>query len=251
MSHDRPFARSHARTYDAIGLLYAQHRIPDARIAAQIDAALGEARTVCNVGAGTGSYEPSGRQVVAVEPSARMLAQRTAPAVRGVAEALPFIDGAFDAAMALLTVHHWRDVDAGLRELRRVARQHVVFCFDGSRHSDFWLVRDYIPEVAVLDRHAPSVERIASALRATRVEPVPIPFDCTDGFLAAYWRRPERYLEPSVRACISSLAQLDQGVVERGLAKLRADLASGRWHARHAGLLAAETMDWGYRLVVG
>jgi SAM-dependent methyltransferase len=247
---DSSFLHSHPGIYDTIGAQYARHRVPDARIAAQIHAALGDAGIVCNVGAGTGSYEPTDRAVIAVEPSSRMLAQRNRPAVRAVAEALPFASGAFDAAMAVLTVHHWRDIDAGLAEMCRVARRRVVLSFDWRRHSEFWLVRDYVPEIAELDLRAPSIERIASALGANRVEPVMIPFDCSDGFLAAYWRRPERYLDASVRACISGLAQLAPALVERGISKLRADLDSGRWHQRYAQLQSEHAMDWGYRLII-
>ncbi|MGH9231136.1 MAG: class I SAM-dependent methyltransferase, partial [Acidimicrobiales bacterium] len=214
-------------TYDRIGRLYRRHRRPDPRIAARIDRALGDAVTVVNVGAGTGSYEPGGRRVIAVEPSGVMVAQRpagAAPAVRAVAEALPFIDGRFDAALAVLTVHHWHDRVAGLREMRRVSRRQVVFCFDGLINQTQWLVTDYLPEIRDMYERAPAPAWIADVLGGigvpTRVEAVPVPADCTDGFQNAYWRRPEAYLDPEVQACISSLAVLDRDIVDRGLGRL-------------------------------
>lgn len=246
----RAWIASHPDVYDEIGAGYARYRRPDPRIQAQIGDALGDARTVCNVGAGAGSYEPPDRTVVAVEPARRMLAQRARPGVRAVAEALPFAAGAFDAALATLTVHHWHDLDAGLAELRRIAPRRVLLVFDPDPHDTFWLVRDYLPEIQAMDREAPSIARIVAAFGDARVETIPVPWDCTDGFLAAYWRRPERYLEPDVRACISGIARLEPGIAARGIAALREDLESGRWHARHADLLAREAMDWGYRLIV-
>ena len=243
--------------YDRIGRLYRRHRRPDPRIASRIDRALGEARTVVNVGAGTGSYEPGDRCVVAVEPSAVMVAQRapgTAPVVRGVAEALPFADDQFDAALAVLTVHHWRDQAAGLSELRRVSRRQVVLCFDPIVDEAHWLVTDYLPEIRDMYEWAPAPAWVADVLdrRGTRlrVEVVPVPADCTDGFQNAYWRRPWAYLDADVQACISSLALLDRDILERGLGRLAADLASGAWHARHGRLLEVDELDCGYRLVV-
>jgi SAM-dependent methyltransferase len=240
--------------YDTIGVGYASARRPDARIATQIAEALGDARRVVNVGAGTGSYEPTDRIVVAVEPSEVMLAQRdegAAPVVRGLAEALPFTDGAFDAAMGVLTVHHWTDLDAGLAELCRVAPRRVVLGFDEPQSSSFWLVSDYFPETGAIESaRAPQLEQLVDGLGATRVEVVPVPHDCTDGFAGAYWRRPEAYLDPAVRAGISSLAAMDDAVLEPGLSRLRADLDSGAWHDRHADLLGLDEIDLGYRLII-
>jgi SAM-dependent methyltransferase len=251
MQIDSPRAiPSHPGVYDEIGAKYRRHRRPDRRIADQLEAALGNARTVCNVGAGTGAYEPTSRQVVALEPSREMLSQRSRGAVRGVAEQLPFRDGAFDAAMAILTVHHWLDLDRGLAEIRRVAERRIVLTFDAEKSCDFWLLRDYIPEIVSLERQYPTLDQIASGIEATRVETVWVPHDCTDGFLAAYWRRPERYLEPDVRECISALAQTDPALVERGIARLRSDLASGAWQRRYGDDLERDVMDWGYRLVI-
>jgi SAM-dependent methyltransferase len=253
MADTVPPLASHPGIYDTIGAGYSATRRPDPRIAAQIESALGDARSVCNVGAGAGGYEPRARRVVAVEPSLRMIAQRahgSAPVVRARAEALPFADGAFDAALAVLTVHHWQDVERGLAELCRIAPRRIVLTFDPALSARFWLVADYVPEVAALDERTCPVSEVARRLGATRVEVVPVPADCSDGFLAGFWRRPERYLEPAVRAAISGLAQLDPIVVERGVARLRHDLATGRWHERHAGLLEQDAADFGYRLLI-
>lgn len=240
--------------YDDIGGSYSHHRRPDPAIAAQLGRALDGARRVLNVGAGTGSYEPAGVDVLAVEPSPTMIAQRppgSAPAVRARAEELPFKDRSFDAAMAILTLHHWTDPARGLSEMRRVAGRTLVLTFDPALEHDFWLVREYLPEIAELDYGlVPSPERVGEALGTARIEVVPVPHDCVDGFLCAYWRRPAAYLDPDVRAGISGLARLDPGVVRRGTARLASDLESGRWLRRHGDLLGRAAMDWGYRLVV-
>ena len=241
-------------TYDTIGRDYVRHRRPDPRIGAQIHAALGNAESVVNVGAGTGSYEAGHRRVVAVDPSAVMLAQRpmgTARAVRALAGALPFADGAFDAAMAILTVHHWPDAAAGLAELRRVAGGIVVLTFDAAVHAEHWLFQDYLPETTDLDTwRTPPVGVVADAVDAERVEVVPVPADCVDGFNWAYWRRPEAYLDPDVRACISGLAQLPSQLVAERMEQLATDLADGTWHARHGELTRLDVVDGGFRLVV-
>jgi len=211
-------------------------------------------RSVVNVGAGAGSYEPHGLPVIAVEPSAEMVAQRpagSAPVVRAVAEQLPIADGAFGVALAVLTVHHWTDLAAGCAELRRVAARVVVLTFEPIASHDFWLL-DYIPEIGPLDSSAPSVAEVIEALGDVEaVETVPVPHDCRDGFLGAFWRRPDRYLDPATRAGISGLARLDPLVVERGIDRLRADLESGAWSERHADLLDRDEIDLGYRLLVG
>ena len=237
--------------YDEIGRTYARTRRPDPRIAARIEAALGDARTVVNVGAGTGNYEPRDREVVAVEPSETMIAQRPeglAPVVRATAEKLPFPDGAFDVAMAVLSDHHWADRARGLRELRRVGRRVVVFTFDRDLADALWLARDYLPQFAHLMRETMAVDEIARHCGATRVEPVPIPHDCEDGFLGAWWRRPEAYLDPLVRDGISTFSQVDW---RDGIARLEADLRSGAWRERNAELLDLDEIDLGYRLLVG
>ena len=241
--------------YDERAAAYAAVRRADPRIQAAVRAALGDARSVVNVGAGTGSYEPRDLEVIAVEPSAVMRAQRPpeAPAaINARAEALPLADGSADAALAVLTVHHWDDPAAGLAEMLRVARRRVVvLTWDPALAERLWLVRDYLPEAAELDRgRFQPLEQVAVALGGASVEPVPIPHDCSDGFLGAYWRRPERYLDPAVRPGISTFQALAPEVVERALARLAAGLAGGEWLRRNAGLLELEELDLGYRLLV-
>jgi SAM-dependent methyltransferase len=243
-----------AARYDAIGRTYTTTRATDPRIAAPIWGALGDARTVVNVGAGTGSYEPPDREVTAVDPSEVMLAQRgpdAAPAVLGVAEALPFDDRSFDAAMAVLTLHHWSDWRAGCAELRRVARDRVVvFSWDPTYAGRMWLGPEYFGRFGYEDVAGfPSLADQAAALQA-EVEVLPVPWDCRDGFFSAFWRRPEAYLDPMVRAGISTLAKRSEAELAEGLARLRADIASGAWARRHADLLALEELDLGYRLLV-
>ncbi len=237
--------------YDSIGRRYAPARVPDSRIAARIDVALGDAQTVLNVGAGAGSYEPLDRAVIALEPSPVMLAQRppdASPAVRGVAEALPFATGAFDAALAVLTLHHWRDLPGGIAELARVAHRCVVFTFDTGTYP--WIATEYLPEIInQVDFHFPPIDELAEMLDAT-VEAVPVPRDCTDGFTGAYWGRPEGYLDPEVRAGMSAMQTMDQEMVEARMDRLAADLASGAWDERHGHLRALPDLDVGYRLLV-
>jgi SAM-dependent methyltransferase len=240
--------------YDRLGRSYTATRATDPRIAARIWAALGAARTVVNVGAGTGSYEPPDRAVTAVEPSAVMRAQRppgAAPVVAAAAEALPFADGAFDAAMAVLTLHHWTDWRAGCAELVRVARQRVVvLSWDPAYVGSMWLGPEYFPELSAEDvADFPTLATQAEALGA-EVEVVPVPWDCRDGFFSSFWRRPEAYLHPGVRAGISTLAKRSDAELAAGLARLRDDLASGAWERRHAHLLELDELDLGYRLLV-
>ena len=240
--------------YDAIGAGYGATRREDPRLAAQVWAALGDAAPVVNVGAGTGSYEPrDGRSVVAVEPSATMLAQRpegAARAVRARAESLPFADGAFGGSMAVLTDHHWSDRARGLRELRRVATgPAVVLSYDGSCADDYWAVRDYFG--GFRDLPGMPIADVAAALGGeVRMEPVPVPADCVDGFFLAWWRRPEAFLDERVRRGISVFARLDAAQVAAGVEALRADLASGAWASRNADVLARDELDLGLRLLV-
>lgn len=215
--------------------------------------ALGSAATVINVGAGAGSYEPADRQVLAVEPSVTMLGQRApdaAPAVRATAEALPCGDGRFDVALASLTVHHWRDPVAGLAELRRVARRQVVFTWDVEVMARYWLVADYLPEITARERLLATMDTVLSVLDGAEVRVVEVPWDCTDGFLAAYWRRPAAYLDGGVRAGMSGVAALPDTVVEPAMARLADDLRTGAWEHRHGDLLSRDTLDVGYRLVI-
>jgi SAM-dependent methyltransferase len=235
--------------YDRIGDGYAGLRRADPRIAAQLVAALGPPAPLLNLGAGTGNYEPEDRWVVAVEPSVEMIRQRparAAPAVRAVAQALPFAEGAFEAGLAVLTVHHWPDPIAGLRELRRVVRGRIVILtFDPAARP--WLT-DYIPGLAALDEaQMPALDVYEAALGPVRITPLAIPHDCTDGFLYAYWRRPEAYLDPRLRSGSSSFRVLaDAG---GGLERLREDLANGAWDRRHGALRDRDSYDAGYRLI--
>jgi len=240
--------------YDRIGVDYAQGRRPDPRWQAEVDAALGTSRTVLNVGAGTGSYEPVDRDVVAVEPSRTMIAQRpvgAAKVLRATAENLPLADGRFDVAMALVTLHHWRDWATGLREMQRVANRVVVLHFDpASLHTGFWLVRDYLPEIAELGLTTPSVEQVAAALgEDVEVRTLPVPWDCTDGFLPAFWRRPQAYQDPVVQQSMSGLQLLDPKVLTRGMTQLRVDLEDGTWQRKNSNLLELDALDVGWRLI--
>ena len=236
--------------YDKIGVGYANLRQPDPRIAEAIHSELGDARTVLNVGAGTGSYEPVDREVTALEPSAEMISQRPASAgkaYQGVAEDMPFADNQFDAAMAVLTVHHWSDLEAGLQEMRRVTRDNlVILTFDPDAHY-FWLA-DYIPEIVELDQPImPKMSEFGRILGEVETKEIPVPHDCTDGFLGAYWRRPDAYLDSQVRASISTFAKLDDALAS--LVGLEQDLKSGVWDERYGHLLEQDSLDAGYRLV--
>jgi SAM-dependent methyltransferase len=239
--------------YDEIGVGYAANRRPDPRWAAVIHRALGDARTILNVGAGAGSYEPDDRPVIALEPSRRMIAQRregAAPVVQGIAGALPFPDASFDAALAVLTVHHWPDAALGLAEMQRVAARQVVVTWEPEVFAErFWLVRDYVTAVDRGDVVAG--RRITGQLRDAETLPLPVPHDCTDGVFGAYWRQPEKYLDPEVRASISGLALADPAVMSRAMARLRADLDSGAWARRYAALLDMDELDVGYCVIAG
>jgi ubiquinone/menaquinone biosynthesis C-methylase UbiE len=236
--------------YDSIGINYAQLRKTDPRIAATIQAALGQAETVLNVGAGTGSYEPVDRQVTAVEPSPEMIRQRSpsaAKVVQASAEDLPFDDDTFDASMAILTIHHWSNKELGLREMRRVTRGPIVLLTFDPFHRP-WLT-DYLPELATLDEaQMPAMSEYRQWLGAVKVTPVLVPHDCSDGFLYAYWRRPEAYLDARIRSGSSSFRAIRNA--ESGLEKLRLDLETAEWERRYSELRTQDAYDAGYRLVV-
>ncbi|HEY0116066.1 MAG TPA: class I SAM-dependent methyltransferase [Allosphingosinicella sp.] len=240
-----------ASRYDTIGVNYSNLRKPDPRIEALIGRALGSARTVLNVGAGTGSYEPGDRKVTALEPSIEMIRQRppgSAPVVQGGAEQLPFEDDSFDAAMAVLTIHHWSDQAKGVSEMRRVARGRIVILTYDPAFRGFWLA-DYLPELVTLDEaQMPRMTDYERWLGPVSIAPVLIPHDCSDGFLSAYWRRPAAYLDPRIRAAMSSFWAL--GDVSDALGRLERDLENGAWAERHADLMDLEACDCGYRLVV-
>jgi SAM-dependent methyltransferase len=243
---------SSGQLYDDIGVTYTVTRRTEPRIAAQVWHALGDAATVVNVGAGTGSYEPPDRQVLAVEPSAVMRSQRptgAAPCIGATAESLPIKDQSFDAAMAIATVHHWQDPIAGLREMRRAARRVVVFTFDLDCLGQFWLTRDYLPELLDGLGGHPSLTEQARAIGA-HIEPVLIPWDCVDGFFEAFWRRPEAYLDENVRRGISVWAKLGPVIEARAVRMLRYDLGSGHWAERNRDLLDLEAADLGLRLLI-
>ncbi|HBN15247.1 MAG: SAM-dependent methyltransferase [Gammaproteobacteria bacterium] len=236
--------------YDTIGINYKELRRPDHRIGRLISDALGPAQNILNVGAGTGSYEPVDRTVTAVEPSREMIRKRSPTAghaIQASADNLPFDDNSFDASMAILTIHHWPDKAAGLREMRRVTRNQVILLtFDPEYRP--WLT-DYLPQLAALDdAQMPRMSDYEHWLGPVEVSPVPIPHDCSDGFLYAYWRRPAAYLDEKIRSGSSSFWSI--GNAEAGLEKLRRDLETGEWERRYASLLDSESYDAGYRLVV-
>ncbi len=236
--------------YDDIGINYAELRKPDIRIAKIIEQAFGSAQAILNVGAGTGSYEPINRTITAVEPSIEMIRKRcptAAQAIMASAESLPFDDNSFDAAMAILTVHHWPDLGAGLSEMRRVTRGPIIILtFDPTYRP--WLT-DYLPQLALLDEaQMPLMTDYEKWLGSVRISPVLVPHDCTDGFLYAYWRRPSAYLNERIRSGSSSFWAIDN--VDEGLRMLADDLESGEWERRYQALLTLDALDVGYRLVV-
>ncbi len=255
----QPWGEQPAHLYDTIGRSYTATRRPDPRIAVAIWTALSDAETVLNVGAGAGAYEPTHREVVALEPSEVMIAQRppgSASVVRGRAEKLPFEDGSFDAVMAVLSDHHWSDRRRGFAELRRVARDRVVLFNANPAEADlFWLTTEYLPEFLSLiparyRRSEAWVEELRAAFGDVALTPVPIPHDCTDGFYGAFWRRPEAYLDADVRAGISVFAQVPSAAVNRATDALRAELTSGRWQERHRELLTMDELHLGYYVIV-
>jgi hypothetical protein len=240
--------------YDRTGTSYSLTRKPDPRIAAVINQALHGATAVANIGAGTGSYEPS-QTVVAVEPSRVMINQRSAgaaPAVQATAECLPIRTDAVEAAMALLTVHHWADVEAGVSEMVRIARRRVViFTWDHSVLREFWLLREYLPAAAETDAQlAVPITSLTSLLSNVSIVPIPVPHDCVDGFGGAYWCRPHAYLDETVQAGMSLFALTPKTQLQEGLSRLRDDLATGAWTRRHTHLLQVSELDLGYRLLI-
>jgi len=236
--------------YDKIGVNYSDLRKPDSRIEKLILKELGPAKTVLNVGAGTGSYEPTDRSVTAIEPSIEMIRQRSKSAahvIQGSAEYLPFDDNSFDASMAILTVHHWTDKEKGLKEMLRVTRGPIVILTFDPLYQTYWLA-DYFPELGKLDgAHMPRITDFKEWLGPVDINPVLMPHDCTDGVMGAYWRRPAAYLDPKVRAAMSSFQAMDN--VTTGLEKLANDLKSGAWERRYSELLDLDDYDFGYRLV--
>ncbi len=240
--------------YDRMGPGYSEVRRADPRFEAAVWTALGGARSVLNVGAGAGSYEPRDREVIAVEPSPVMVAQRppgAAPAIGAVVEDLPFEDASVDATMGVFTMQHWEDVERGLAEVLRVTRERVVLLtLDFDVTGEMWLCRDYLPEIVEHDRRTfPSIERLKATLPGFAIETLPVPADCTDGFCIALWSRPEAHLDPRVRRASSIWHLLATPVVDRGLERLRRDLESGEWDRRYGALRTQATLDVGVRLV--
>jgi SAM-dependent methyltransferase len=237
--------------YDTIGTSYSEHRRPDPRVAAYVEQALGDAQTVVNVGAGTGSYESADRTVVAVEPAVTMIRQRQsdAPVVQATAERLPFADQSFDAATAFITIHHWPDWRAGVAEMKRVARRVLVLGVDPIVLQSFWIT-DYFSLWQPGFIQDPTVHDVEALLGDCSVVTIPTPHDCIDGFLLAYWRRPEAYLDKTVRACISGFARASDESLRPGLTRLADDIESGEWHRKYGHLMDLDTFDTGLRLVV-
>lgn len=242
--------------YDLTGVTYAQTRRPDPRIAEVVNRAIADRGLVANIGAGTGSYEPT-QTVVAIEPSRVMISQRSAgsaPAVQAKAEALPIRTDAVDTALAVLTVHHWDDLAAGVGEMLRIARRRaVILTWDHEVIRDFWLLSEYVPAAAETDaRLTVPINTLIELLGHERVSmvSVPVPHDCVDGFGGAYWRRPEAYLEDTVRQGMSLFSMTPNHEVQEGLSRLRADLLSGEWQRRHRDLLQMPELDLGYRLLI-
>ncbi|REJ79367.1 MAG: class I SAM-dependent methyltransferase [Acidobacteria bacterium] len=236
--------------YDRIGHGYAKRRVSDPTIAAEIRKRLGDARSVLNVGAGTGSYEPNDVEVVAVEPSREMIGQRTdnSNVVRAYAEALPFDDDAFDAVMAVLTIHHWKDQRLGLQECQRVARKRIVLVTWDPASDGFWLTRDYFPEIIERDIEIfCSMELLGEVLGEIDITKLRIPADCRDGFLASYWKRPERYLDSEVRAGISAFSLISD--VDSRIDSLRENIESEEWERSNRDITALVSIDAGYRIV--
>jgi ubiquinone/menaquinone biosynthesis C-methylase UbiE len=240
--------------YDKIGVNYTDFRRADPRLEARVWAALGDAGSVVNVGAGTGSYEPRDRELIAVEPSALMIAKRppgSAPAIEGVAEALPLGDDSLDAAMGVFTIHHWSDLDAGLAEMRRVARERIVLLtIDAEKNTEIWTLAEYFPGAMALEREAmPSMEVLTAALPKAAVEVVPAPSRCRDEFTSALWDRPELFLEPATLRASSLWHRLSAEEIEAGQERLRADLESGRWDEKHGHLRTLPELDVGLRIL--
>lgn len=237
--------------YDRIGKKYPNYRHPDVRINTTISNCLPGKGTILNIGAGVGSYEPVDRNVVAVEPSSVMISQRpenSAPVIQAYAEALPFKDNSFECALGILTIHHWSDIGRGLKEAIRVSGGKVLLLTWIGFVNHFWLL-DYLPEMKVVDESMfPSIKQLSVWLGPIETITVPIPQDCTDGFLCAYWRRPEAYLNEDIRSAISTFSRLHD--ISEGISRLKADLDSGLWESRYGYLLKEKEIDFGYRLVV-
>lgn len=237
--------------YDQLAKQYKTYRRPDPRIAKRIQFYLQNAQRILNVGAGLGSYEPENCEVVAVEPAFEMISKRNhskAILIQGIAEELPFKDDIFDCSMCILTMHHWSNIVSGLKEVLRVTRDKIVLFTWIGYGNNFWL-EDYIPEIIGIDAKLfPTIEELNQILGDVLVETIEIPYDCTDGFMCAYWRRPEMYLDPDARSAISTFSRIPE--IQERLNILQEDIESGVWHKNYSHLLEKESFDLGYRLVV-
>jgi SAM-dependent methyltransferase len=243
-----------APAYERLGLSYSEVRRADPRFEKVLWSALGDAHSVLNVGAGAGSYEPRDREVIAVEPSSVMIAQRpagAASAIQAVAESLPLADKSVDATMAVFTMQHWSDVDQGLAEALRVTRRRIVLLtLDLDVTAEMWLCRDYLPEIVKHDRKTfPSIEHLQAVLPRARIDTVPVPVDCSDGFCIALWSRPEAHLDPDVRRASSIWHLLPASVIQSGLGRLSRDLETGVWDRRYGQLRSQPALDVGVRLL--
>lgn len=236
--------------YDKIGAEYSQSRKADPRIKSIIHGELRGAKTIINIGAGTGSYEPEDANVLAIEPSNLMISQRpkhAAVAIQASAESLAYPNNAFDLAMALLSIHHWSDVNQGLKEMKRVSKRQIIFTWD-PEHAGFWLTQDYFPEILNIDKKIfPRLDHIQAVLGPLKLTSIPIPHDCTDCFGSAFWRRPKAYLSPSIRSAMSTFQKIS--TVEKGVKKLKHDIESGLWNKRYGHLLQRESLDLGFVLL--
>ena len=237
--------------YDQLAGFYKSHRKPDPRISGRILFHIDGAQRILNVGAGIGSYEPEDCDIVAIEPSYEMISQRKsskAVLIQGIAENLPFRDNIFDISMGILTIHHWSDITSGLKEMVRVSRNKIILFTWIGYGNDFWLEK-YIPEIVGIDDELfPTLEELDRIFGGISVETIEIPYDCSDGFMCAYWRRPEAYLDPNVRKAISTFSRMPK--IQNRLDRLQFEIDSGEWRKKHVHLLKKESLDLGYRLVV-
>jgi SAM-dependent methyltransferase len=245
-----------AYNYDKLGQKYSVKRQTEPAIFSYIVKALGDAATVLNVGAGTGSYEPTDRYVIAVEPSLVMRSQRESnnknPAVIAFADNLPFDDNSFEASTAFVTVHHWSDIHKGLHELRRVTKnQVIIMTFDPEALDDFWNAI-YFPELIEAEKKRyPSIDFITTALGGTcEVQKIPIPFDCADGFQEAFYGRPEAFLDKQVRQSQSAWGFISPEVEEKYIKDFAEELASGEWDKKYGHYRTQPSFTCALRLII-
>jgi SAM-dependent methyltransferase len=237
--------------YDDIGINYSVTRCTDPKIAKQLYSELQGAARIVNIGAGTGSYEPENVELVAVEPSSKMISQRkigSHSVEKAFAEKLPFENNSFTHAMTVLSMHHWENRELAFSEINRVVTEKFVAITWDSNSAPFWLTRDYFPEIYEMDKCIfPDLDELNEHFDEVKMSPLQIPSDCKDGFLAAFWKRPEAYLSSKVRQSISSFSKLKN--LSEGLQKLEDDLASGVWAKKNHAILNSSSLDVGYRVI--